>query len=245
LFKAALIEWKEPFSYDYFWQKRRQVLYDFAMGKHVTGLFLFLFVLFYSALGSAFIEIRVGGGLYTEPTAPQYSAFGNDCVTCLPKSSGAQTDTMVDFIIRPFKNNFGFGYRYENFPGASGAQIAPGQTFQDQLVITRNSILVDYRFLNDSFYLGLIASYGFNMSATLKDSYSSSSGPPQNNSMSPSSMSSESLGVELGFLIQKHFIIGIEMGDGIMAFKGFNGPQANFDINFNGFYGVLMVGIGF
>lgn len=145
-----------------------------------------------------------------------------------------------DFLFSPPLTDFGFGIRYENL-GASFSK--DGLSFKATNM--RTAALIDYRFINTLFLLGIIGSYGLSHTSGFQVT-ESVSGIDSN--WEASSSSSLSIGIEAGVKLLG-FIIGVEVGQESMKWNNLtdknNSNSGTVNLDMSGAYTKAFLGFGF
>lgn len=186
----------------------------------------------------ALFEVR--GTLGATQAKPDLQAICNG--SCTDPSSVADATYVpgvgVDAIIKLPLIPFGFGLRYE------GIKLkGDSASTSTEIKYSRTAVLVNYRLIDTIVHFGPIASYGLSHTGSL----SISEGGTTKVDLSPTSVSSYSIGLELEVkpLIVVPLIVGAEAGYMGHKWNGVNNPidSTKKDVDLSGTYIKVFLGL--
>ncbi len=178
---------------------------------------LILLISVFSFQAQALVELRAGYGAQT-PSEDSY----------IGQTVGTMSGFNLDAIISPPLLPIGIGLRYESMGLDLTTALTTVETDMERL-----SLIINYRFIDLFAYFGLIGTLGF--SNSLEGTFAG------NNAEFESDFTS-SLGVEGGVSLGL-FSLGAEVGYFMAKFEEKNNLLT--DINLDGPYAKVLVGVGF
>lgn len=187
---------------------------------------------FHNVASASFVEVKLSYSMLASKPDLEEITGSTSAPTAVP-SYGLGYDVLVQPPLIPI----GIGLRQENL-GFSVDSNGIDVTSK----LTRTALVINSRFLDTGLYVGPVFTYGISHSASLDTEVSG-----VESSFEPDSISSYSLGVEVG--IHLGFLIGAEAGYMNVQLKGMEDKNGiitgSSDENMNGTYAKVFVGFAF